>query len=119
MHIEQLRDYCLSKPGVTESCPFGPDVLVFKVAGKLFLLTGLDGQPLSFSVKCDPGYALELREQYPHTIKGAYHMNKRHWNEVACNGRLSDRQLTALIDHSYALVVTGLPKRDREALAIL
>ncbi len=118
MHIEQLRDYCLGKPGVTESCPFGPEVLVFKVGGKVFLLTGLDSQPLSFSVKCDPDHALELRDRYPHAVKGAYHMNKRHWNEVACNGALTERQLTGLVDHSYALVVAALPKREREALAI-
>ena len=111
MHIEQLRDYCLVKPGVTESCPFGPDTLVFKVAEKVFLLTGLDSRPLSFSVKCDPDYALELRERYPGVVVGAYHMNKKHWNSVKCNGILADNLLTALIDHSYALVVSALPKR--------
>ncbi|MBK1439716.1 MmcQ/YjbR family DNA-binding protein [Parapedobacter sp. ISTM3] len=116
MHIEQLRDYCLSKPGVTESCPFGPEILVFKVAGKMFLLTPLDSQPLSFSAKCDPEYAVELRERHPNTIKGAYHMNKRHWNEVVCNGELSDGVLENLISHSYELVVAGLRKQDREAL---
>ncbi|SFB90275.1 Predicted DNA-binding protein, MmcQ/YjbR family [Parapedobacter composti] len=116
MHIEQLRDYCLSKPGVTESCPFGPDTLVFKVAGKIFLLTGLDSSPLSFNAKCEPEYAVELRERYPHTVAGAYHMNKRHWNTVTCNGELSDRQLQALIDHSYDLVVAGLPRKERAAL---
>jgi Uncharacterized protein conserved in bacteria len=116
MHIEQLRDYCLGKPGVTESCPFGPDTLVFKVCGKMFLLTGLDAQPLSFSAKCDPEYALELRERYPHSIRGAYHMNKRHWNEVVCEGELNDEMQFRLIDHSYDLVVKGLPKRERDAL---
>jgi len=108
MHIEQLREYCLSKPGVTESCPFGPDALVFKVADKMFLLTGLDSHPLSFSAKCDPAYAQELRDRYPQSIQGAYHMNKRHWNQVACDGALSDEQLIQLIDHSYELVVKGL-----------
>lgn len=117
MHIEQLREYCLGKPSVTESCPFGPDTLVFKVAGKMFLLTGLDNLEPSFSAKCDPEYALELRERHPYTIKGAYHMNKRHWNEVACNGELSDQQLMRLIDHSYDLVVAGLPKKLRDGLA--
>lgn len=117
MHIEQLRDYCLAKPGVTESCPFGPDALVFKVAGKMFLLAGLDSQPLSFSAKCNPAYAIELREHHPHTIQGAYHMNKRHWNQIACNGELSDLQLINLIDHSYDLVVAGLPKYVRSALS--
>lgn len=117
MHIEQLRDYCLSKRHVTESCPFGPDTLVFKVSGKMFLLTGLNSQPLSFNVKCDPGYAVELRERHPHAVKGAWHMNKRHWNTVTCNGELDDEKLKALIDHSYDLVVAGLPKKDREQLS--
>lgn len=117
MHIEQLRDYCLAKPAVTESCPFGPGTLVFKVAGKMFLLAGLDSQPLSFSAKCNPEYAAELRDRHPHTIKGAYHMNKRHWNEVACDNELSDQQLMALIDHSYGLVVEGLSKKIRESLS--
>ena len=116
MHIEQLRDYCLRKPGVTESCPFVPDALVFKVADKMFLLTGLDGHPLSFSVKCDPEYALELRDRHPRSIQGAYHMNKRHWNQVACNGELSDEFLMKLIDHSYELVVAGLPMGVRKQL---
>jgi len=116
VHIEQLREYCLAKPAVTESCPFGPGALVFKVAGKMFLLAGLDSQPLSFSAKCDPEFALELRERHPHTVQGAYHMNKRHWNQVACNGELTDQQLAELIDHSYDLVVVGLPKRVQEDL---
>ncbi|WP_317048194.1 MmcQ/YjbR family DNA-binding protein [Parapedobacter indicus] len=118
MHIEQLRDYCLSKPAVTESCPFGPDALVFKVANKMFLLTGLDSHPLSFSAKCDPERALALRDQYPHSVRGAYHMNKRHWNEVICNGELSDHELTKLIDHSYELVVAGLTKGVRSTFSI-
>ncbi|WP_353182372.1 MmcQ/YjbR family DNA-binding protein [Parapedobacter lycopersici] len=116
MHIEQLRDYCLRKPGVTEGCPFGPDTLVFKVTGKIFLLTGMDSRPLSFNVKCDPAYALELREQHPHSVSGAYHMNKKHWNTVVCNGELDDRTLAGFIDHSYDLVVAGLPRKDREML---
>lgn len=116
MHIEQLREYCLSKPAVTEGFPFGEDTLVFKVSGKVFLLTGLDGHPLSFNVKCDPEYAVELREQHPHTVTAAYHMNKKHWNTVICNGELSEEKLLSLIDHSYELVVAGLPKKLREQL---
>ncbi len=82
----------------------------------MFLLAGLDSQPLSFSAKCDPEYALELRGRHPRTIQGAYHMNKRHWNQVACNGELSDHQLEELINHSYELVVAGLPKSIRERI---
>ena len=113
MHIEQLREYCLGKTAVTESCPFGPDTLVFKVADKMFLLTGLDAQPLSFSAKCDPERAVALRDQYPNSVRGAYHMNKRHWNEVRCNGELNDQELMRLIDHSYELVAAKIPKRLR------
>ena len=116
MHIEQLRDYCLGKLAVTESCPFGPDALVFKVADKMFLLIGLDSHPLSFSAKCDPERAIALRDQYPHSVSGAYHMNKRHWNEVICDGELTDQQLQELIDHSYELVVAKLPKRLHDGL---
>lgn len=116
MDIERLRDYCLAKPGVTEELPFGPDTLVFKVLGKIFVLTGLDEQPCSFNAKCDPDYAQELREQYPHSISGAYHMNKKHWNTVLCDGQLADAQLLSLVDHSYSLVVAGLPKKDRDLL---
>jgi len=82
----------------------------------MFLLTGLDSHPLSFSAKCDPERALALRDQYPRSVRGAYHMNKRHWNEVICNSELSDQMLTTLIDHSYELVVAGLPKRVRSVL---
>jgi len=116
MHIEQLRDHCLAKAGATESFPFGPDTLVFKVLGKVFLLTGLDNHPLAFNVKCDPAYALELRERYPESIYGAYHMNKKHWNTVVCDGELDDRTLIHLIDLSYNLVIARLSKREREAL---
>ena len=116
MHIVQLRDYCLGKPAVTESCPFGPDTLVFKVAGKMFLLAGLTNQPLSFSAKCDPERAVALRAAYPHSVSGAYHMNKRHWNEIVCNGALSDQLLQELVDHSDELGVAGLTKQVRSTV---
>lgn len=102
MDIETLRDYCLSKPGATESFPFGEDTLVFKTGGKIFLLAGLsDGG--HFNAKCDPELALELRERYTEVQPG-YHMNKRHWNTVDMNGRLTNQQLFEMIDHSYLLV---------------
>lgn len=102
MDIETLRDYCLGKPGAAESFPFGEDTLVFKVDGKIFLLTSLsDGG--KFNVKCDPERAVELRERYTEVQPG-YHMNKKHWNTVDMNGRLSSRQLGEMIDHSYQLV---------------
>lgn len=103
MNIESLREYCLSLPGVEETLPFGPDTLVFKVNGKIFLLAGLDEDPLSFNVKCDPEKALELREQYP-CVRPGYHMNKKHWNTVVVDGTVSGAQLKEWIDHSYKLV---------------
>ncbi|HZF99832.1 MAG TPA: MmcQ/YjbR family DNA-binding protein [Chitinophagales bacterium] len=116
MNIEFLREFCLSKPGVTEGFPFDEDALVFKVMGKMFLLMSLGSKPLTMNVKCDPGLAVELRERYPEAVTGAFHMNKKHWNSVNCESGLIDDELKEMIDHSYALVVKGLPKKDREKL---
>ncbi len=116
MNIESLREYCLSKPHVTEEFPFGPDTLVFKIAGKVFLLTGLDETSLSFNAKCDPEWAIELREGYPNSIIPGYHMNKKHWNTVMINGEIESSLVTRLIDHSYELVFTGLPKDVQTSL---
>jgi predicted DNA-binding protein (MmcQ/YjbR family) len=115
MDIEQLREYCLLKPGVEETLPFGPDTLVYKVIGKVFLLTGLDTEELRFNVKCDPDKAIELREQFSCVLPG-YHMNKKHWNTVVVNGSVSTKQLTEWIDDSYELVVQSFPKKVREEL---
>ncbi|RVU01613.1 MmcQ/YjbR family DNA-binding protein [Mucilaginibacter limnophilus] len=109
MDIEQLRDYCLAKPGVTEGFPFGEETLVFKVGEKLFLLIGLDDAS-SFNVKCDPELAVELRERY-NEVKPGYHMNKQHWNTVSITGSLTIKQLKDMIDHSYELVFKSLPKK--------
>lgn len=115
MNIEDLRTYCLSKPATSEELPFGPDALVFKVAGKMFLLTNLS-EFSSFNVKCEPEKAVELREQYPDVVLPGYHMNKRHWNTVIISGGLSDQMLREFIDDSYQNVVKTLPKKTREAL---
>lgn len=104
MNIEDIRNYCLSKVGAEETLPFGPDTLVYKVNGKIFLLTGIDSEDLSFNVKCDPDKALELREEYACVLPG-YHMNKKHWNTIVVDGSVSNRQLKEWIDDSYALVV--------------
>lgn len=114
MDIEKLREYCISKKGVTEEFPFGEDTLVFKVAGKMFALTGLDGD-LSINLKCDPELAIELRERYP-AVQPGYHMNKTHWNTVFIDGSVSDKLVCEWIDHSYDIVVSKLPKKMREAL---
>lgn len=115
MDIEQLRSYCLSKAAVEETLPFGPDVLVYKVGGKVFLLCPLDTETLQFNVKCDPDMALELREQYASVIPG-YHMNKKHWNTILADSTIPGKKIKEWIDHSYDLVVDSLPKKTREAI---
>ncbi len=114
MNIEQIQEYCLSKPGAEETLPFGPDTLVYKVAGKAFLLTSLANEDgLRFNVKCDPDLAQELREQHACVLPG-FHMNKKHWNTIVVDGSVSNKQLKEWIDHSYDLVVRSLPKKLRE-----
>ena len=117
MKIEELRDYCLQKPGATEGFPFGEDTLVFKVAGKMFLLTGLQSGN-SFNAKCDPERAADLRERYSE-IQPGYHMNKKMWNTVYMDGSLPHNLLRELIDHSYELVVQSLPKKIQAEIAAL
>lgn len=114
MNIEEFREYCLSKPGVTEEFPFGADTLVFKVMGKMFALTNLDGD-WSLSLKCDPEWALELREKYPAIMPG-YHMSKVHWNTVAMDGSLSEELILKMVDHSYQLVASKLTAKQKDGL---
>lgn len=102
MDIESLREYCLSLEDVTEGFPFDETTLVFKVKGKMFLLTDLEG-PLTMNVKCEPEKAVELREQY-NCVKPGYHMNKKHWNTVEIDGTVTDKVLKEWIDESYRLV---------------
>lgn len=117
MNIEDIREYCLTKPQVTEELPFGPDTLVFKVCGKMFLLVGLDQvESLSFNVKCDPDVAIDLRLNYSETVMPGYHMNKKHWNTVYCNRQLPDERLRTFIDDSYILVCNSLPKAVKATL---
>ena len=117
MNIEEIRDYCMAKPGVTEGLPFGEDTLVFKVGEKLFLLTSISNGT-SFNVKCDPELAVELRERHTEVQPG-YHMNKKHWNTVRTDGSLTRKQLCEMIDHSYELVLKSLPKKLQEEIAAL
>ncbi len=95
----------MKKAGVTEGLPFGEDTLVFKVNGKIFALANLDGEP-RLNLKCDPSYALELREMHSSVLPG-YHMNKKHWNTVIVDGTIPDREIFRWIDHSYGLVKNG------------
>jgi len=115
MDLDDIREYCLSKPASEETLPFGPDVLVFKVAGKIFLLLPLDTEELQFNAKCDPEEAEELRERYPNVQPG-YHMNKKHWNTITVDGSVSSALLKQWIDQSYDLVVKTLPLKAREKL---
>jgi predicted DNA-binding protein (MmcQ/YjbR family) len=116
MDIESLRNICLSKRGVSEELPFGPDTLVFKVVGKIFALTGLDSEECSVNLKCNPEYALELRENHPDSIIPGYHMNKKHWNTVYCERGLDDSFIRDLINHSYETVVQSLKKAEKAVL---
>ena len=114
MNIEEIRDYCLVKKGVTECMPFDEDTLVFKVADKMFLLLNLSGN-LELNLKCDPERAVELREKHS-CITPGYHMNKTHWNTVKIDGSLPDKFIMSLIDHSYDLVFTSLSRKKKEAI---
>lgn len=104
MNAEVIREYALQKLNVTEGFPFGEDTLVFKVKNKIFLIIALDDEPLRFNVKCNPDKAIELREEYPETILPGYHMNKKHWNTIVVNGKLSSNFIREMIDQSYILV---------------
>jgi predicted DNA-binding protein (MmcQ/YjbR family) len=115
MDIESIRTYCLAKKSVSEEFPFGETTLVFKVKGKIFLLSGLDNPELQFNVKCDPEKAIEWREQFA-AVQPGYHMNKRMWNTVTVDGSISTRILREMIDDSYTLVVRSLPKKDQTGL---
>ena len=102
MNIETLREYCISKADVTEGFPFGEETLVFKIKGKIFALVNLDGD-LSVNLKCDPSFAIELREKHK-SVSPGYHMNKKHWNTVLLDGSIPDMEIFSWIDHSYNLV---------------
>ncbi len=117
MNIEEFREYCLSKKGVTESFPFDETTLVFKVMGKMFALTDTEDD-FSINLKCDPEKAIELREQYP-IVQPGYHMNKKHWNTIYIDGSISDEELKIWIDDSYRLVVSSLPKKERDVLGLI
>ena len=115
MNIEQIREYCLAKAGVTESLPFNDTALVFKVMNKMFAVLDLSENSRGITLKCDPERAIELRDQHPE-VTPAWHFNKQHWNGINLHGSIGDDLLKAWIDHSYERVVSSLKKADREAL---
>ena len=115
MNPAQLQNHCLSFAGAEETFPFGPATSVFKVRGKMFALSQLGADSLSVSLKCEPALAEALRGAHAAVIPG-YHLNKRHWNTVILDGSLADRTVRDMIEDSYDLVVSKLPRADRRAL---
>lgn len=118
MDIEQLREYCVAKKAVEECFPFDEETLVFKVMGKMFLLTDINSKPLRFNVKCEPELAIQLRENHEAVTPG-FHMSKTHWNTVVCDGSVPAKLLKQWIDHSYQEVTKGLTKKQRQQLESL
>ena len=117
MTAAQLRKLCLSFPGAYEDFPFGPETSVFKVEKKLFAISALDSSPLNVSLKCEPELAEELRGSYPDAVVPGYHLNKRHWNTVICDGgAVSDAMVRDMVEDSYDLIVAAMPAAVRERL---
>ena len=117
MNREDVLAYCRGLPHATEEYPFGPEAAVFKVGGKLFAIVGLEDTPGSVSLKCDPGYAVALRERYPAVTPG-YHLAKRHWNTVQLDDSVPSDEVRDWIDESYGLVVAGLSRARRSELGL-
>ena len=115
MDLDAVYTYLGQKRGALESFPFGPQVLVFKVGGKMFALVGIDNLPPTVSLKCDPEQALLWREQYE-AVQPGYHLSKKHWNTITLDGSVPPELLQSMIDTSYDLIVKSLKKADREAL---
>ena len=113
---DDVLGLCGRLPGAVEDYPFGDEVAVFKVGGRMFALVSLDGDPGRVNLKCDPGLALELRARYS-AVRPGYHQDKRHWNTVDLDGSIADNELREMIDHSYGLVVDGLPRAKRPRLS--
>ena len=116
MTANGLRELCLSFPGAYEDFPFGPEHSVFKVEKKLFAISALGATPLKVSLKCEPELAEQLRASYPNAVAPGYHLNKRHWNTVVCDGGLSDAMLHDMVEDSYDLIVAAMPAGVRERL---
>jgi predicted DNA-binding protein (MmcQ/YjbR family) len=112
---DAVLELCLRLPGAAEDYPFGDDVAVAKVGGKMFALVMLTGEPGTVTLKCDPAWALELREIHA-AVRPGYHTNKRHWNTVDLDGTVDAEDLEDMIQHSYELVARGLPRRERDRL---
>ncbi|HLY28350.1 MAG TPA: MmcQ/YjbR family DNA-binding protein [Aggregatilineales bacterium] len=114
MELGELRAYCLSRKGAKETFPFGADVLVYKVMGKMFALLP-NSAPVTISLKCEPTWALILRSTYP-AVQPGYHLNHEHWNSIACDGSVADEEILGMVDHSYEQVVKGFTRKQRQQL---
>ena len=115
MDIDDLRNYCLSLNGVTEDFPFDETTLVFRVGGKIFVLTDTADIPFHFNLKCDPERAIDLRERYDFITAG-YHMNKTHWNTIVADSRKNNEFYFELVKHSYDLIFASLKKSIRDSI---
>jgi predicted DNA-binding protein (MmcQ/YjbR family) len=115
MDLKSLSTYLLAKKGATEETPFGPEALVYKVMGKMFALVAWQEEPLTITLKCEPGQAMFLRDVYP-AVRPGYHMNKTHWNTITLDGTIPEAELKGMIDDSYALVVKSLSRVLKEEL---
>jgi predicted DNA-binding protein (MmcQ/YjbR family) len=112
--LDQFRQHCLKKPGVTEETPFDENTLVYKVLGKIFAITDVNTFE-SVNLKIEPEHGIELRERYA-SVRPAYHMNKKHWIMVMMDSTVGDKLVKSWIDKSYALVVDKLTKSQRSLL---
>lgn len=112
MRLAKIRDHLLAMPGSIETQPFGPEVLVFKVANKMFALVGWKNDPLTINLKADPDEAIEQRERHA-GINPGYHMNKQHWNTVTLDGALKDEFVFEMVQTSYDMILDSLPKKKR------
>ncbi len=116
MTLDDWRSYLLSYPAATEDAPFGPEVLTYRLAGKMFALLAWTEEPMRLNLKCEPNHALSLRDTYPEFVTAGYHMNKRHWNTVRLDDALDDERVKSWITDSYDLIYNGLPKTVRAQL---
>ena len=116
MTLDDWRSYLMSFPAATEDAPFGPEVLTYRLVGKIFALLAWTEEPMCLNLKCEPNQALSLRDTYPEFVTAGYHMNKRHWNTVRLSDELDDERAREWVTHSYDLFYNGLPKAVRVQL---
>ena len=116
MTRDDVVELCTGMPGAIEDFPFGDGIAVFKVGGRMFALVPVEGEPATVNLKCDPAVAIELRTRHA-AVRPGYHQDKRHWNTVELDGSIEDAEVGWMIEHSYELVVAGLPRKVRDQLA--